>query len=423
MTTVEGALEAEHEALLSFMYMSPIGIVRSGLNGDVDMLNPVAVQLLMPLAGRMGVGNVFESLTNVAPELRNLVSSFPAERGRVCEGHRIVIAPSADRPMVLSCNIIKVNNTTLMMTLSDISRQVEAERRARQHESWLAGIYTSVNDFAFFTLDAAGRIDSWNASVEQLTGFSAEEVLGHTLDLFYAPEAVDPYCSPEHISLTREKGWHIQERWCESKQGRRYAAQILVAVLREDDADIAGYSVVVRDVSGRKISSDELTRLLTTDHLTGAVNRAHFFKLAEKELARTRRLGKELSVVMIDADHFKRINDTAGHQAGDLVLTQIVQKAKAHLRSIDLLARLGGEEFCLMLPGTSREEALVIAERVRATIADTEIDTGAGPIRVTVSAGIASLSDATSCVNDLLAAADKALYAAKAAGRNRVELG
>lgn len=126
---------------------------------------------------------------------------------------------------------------------------------------------------------------------------------------------------------------------------------------------------------------------------------------------------------MIDADHFKRINDTAGHQAGDLVLTQIVQKAKAHLRSIDLLARLGGEEFCLMLPGTSREEALVIAERVRATIADTEIDTGAGPIRVTVSAGIASLSDATSCVNDLLAAADKALYAAKAAGRNRVELG
>lgn len=105
------------------------------------------------------------------------------------------------------------------------------------------------------------------------------------------------------------------------------------------------------------------------------------------------------------------------------MLTQIVQKAKGHLRSIDVLARLGGEEFCLMLPGTSRDEALVIAERVRATIADAEIETGAGPIRVTVSAGIASVTDATSCVNDLLAAADKALYAAKAAGRNRVELG
>ncbi|MDR5857783.1 diguanylate cyclase [Caballeronia sp. LZ062] len=423
MTTVDGVCEAEHEALLSFMYMSPIGIIRSGLNGDVDMLNPVAVQLLMPVAGRMGVGNVFESLTNVAPELRNLVSSFSAERGRVCEGHRIVIAPSADRPTVLSCNIIKVNSSTLMMTLSDISRQVEAERRARQHESWLAGIYTSVNDFAFFTLDSAGRIDSWNGSVEQLTGFGADEVLGHTLDLFYAPETVDSYCSPEHISLTREEGWHIQERWCESREGRRYAAQILVAVLREDNGEIAGYSVVIRDVSERKISSDELTRLLTTDHLTGAVNRAHFFKLAEKELARARRLGKPLSCVMIDADHFKRINDTAGHQTGDLVLTQIVQKAKANLRSIDVLARLGGEEFCLMLPGTSSDEALVIAERVRATIADAKIDTGAGPVRVTVSAGIASVTDSTSSVNDLLAAADKALYAAKTAGRNRVELG
>ena len=423
MTTVDGSLEAEHEALLSFMYMSPIGIIRSGLNGDVDMLNPVAVQLLMPVAGRLGVGNVFESLANVAPELRNLVSSFSAERGRVCEGHRIVIAPSADRPAVLSCNIIKVNGSTLMTTLSDISRQVEAERRARQHESWLAGIYTSVNDFTFFTLDSAGRIDSWNASVEQLTGFGADAVLGHTLDLFYAPETVDPYCSPEHISLTREEGWHVQECWCESKQGRRYAAQILVAVLREDNGEIAGYSVVIRDVSERKISSDELTRLLTTDHLTGAVNRAHFFKLAEKELAKSRRLSKPLSLVMIDADHFKRINDTAGHQAGDLVLTQIVQEAKANLRSIDVIARLGGEEFCLMLPGTSREEALVIAERVRATIADSHIETGGGRIQVTVSAGIASVTEATSCVNDLLAVADKALYAAKAAGRNCVELG
>lgn len=423
MTTVNGSCEAEHEALLSFMYMSPIGIIRSGLNGDVDMLNPVAVQLLMPVAGRMGIGNVFDSLTNVAPELRNLVSSFSAERGRVCEGHRIVIAPSADRPTVLSCNIVKANSSTLMMTLSDISRQVEAERRARQHESWLAGIYTSVNDFTFFTLDAAGRIDSWNGSVEQLTGFRADEVTGQTLDLFYAPETADPYCCPEHISLTREEGWHVQERWCESKQGRRYAAQILVAVLREDNGEIAGYSVVIRDVSERKISSDELTRLLTTDHLTGAVNRAHFYKLAEKELARARRLGKPLSFVMIDADHFKRINDTAGHQTGDLVLTKIVQGAKASLRSIDVMARLGGEEFCLMLPGTSREEALVIAERVRATIAEAEIDTGTGQIRVTVSAGIASVTEATSCVNDLLAVADKALYAAKTAGRNCVKLG
>lgn len=422
LTAIEESREGEHEALLSFMYLSPIGIIRSSLAGEVDMLNPLAVQLLMPVAGPLGIDNIFDSLTNVAPELRNLVSSFAAERGPVCEGHRIVLTPSGDRPTVLSCNIIKVSSCTLMTTLSDISRQVEAERRARQHESWLAGIYTSVNDFTFFTLDASGRVDSWNESVQQLTGFAADEVLGHTLDRFYAQDSVDPYCCPEHIALTREEGWHVQEFWCRSREGRRYAAQILIAVSREDNGEIAGYSVVIRDVSERKISGDELTRLLTTDHLTGAVNRAHFFKLAEKELARANRLGKPLSFVMIDADHFKQVNDTAGHQAGDHILTQIVQRAKSSLRSIDVLARLGGEEFCLMLPGTPAEGAFQIAERVRLAIRDASVETAHGQISVTVSAGIASLSGEESSVSDLLGAADRALYAAKTSGRDCVKL-
>ncbi|WP_345814842.1 sensor domain-containing diguanylate cyclase [Paraburkholderia sp. PREW-6R] len=415
------SLEAEHEALLSFVYLSPIGIIRSDVSGTVDMLNPLAVQLLMPISGSRGVGNLFESLSSVAPELRNLVSSFKAERGPVCEGHRIQLTPVGERSTVLSCNVIKLNSDTLMTTLTDITRQVEAERRARQHESWLAGIYTSVNDFTFFTLDAAGRVDSWNSSIEELTGYAADEVLGQTLDRFYASDEADPHRCPEHIALSREEGWHIQECWCQSKSGRRYAAQILVAVLREEDGECAGYSVVLRDVSERKISSDELTRLLTTDHLTGAVNRAHFFKLAEKEVQRAKRFAKPLSFVMIDADHFKQINDTAGHQAGDRVLTRIVQVARAGLRSIDVLARLGGEEFCLMLPGTSAEEAFVIADRVRQAIENTCQDVFDAQVKVTVSAGIASLTSPGDSLNDLIGWADKALYEAKSSGRNCVK--
>ncbi|AMM16579.1 MAG: sensor domain-containing diguanylate cyclase [Pseudomonadota bacterium] len=415
-----GSLEEEHEALLSFMYLSPIGIIRSSLTGEVDMLNPLSVQLLMPLAGLLGVTNIFESLSHVAPELRNLVSSFNGERGPVCEGHRIVVTPDRERSTVLSCNILKINESTLMTTLTDISRQVEAERRARQNESWLAGIFTSVNDFAFFTLDANGHVDSWNPSIEQMTGYAETDVVGHSLDRFYASDDIDAYRSPEHIALTREEGWHVQECWCQGKDGRRYAAQILVAVLREDDGEFAGYSVVLRDVSERKISSDELTRLLTTDHLTGAMNRAHFFKVAEKEVARSKRLGKPLSFVMIDADHFKKINDTAGHQAGDKVLERIVAEARRSLRSIDVIARLGGEEFCLMLRGTPADAAALIAEGIRANIEASRIDTAVGEQAVTVSLGCASLSHALASMHDLLAAADKSLYAAKAAGRNRV---
>lgn len=416
-------LESEYEALLSFMYLSPVGIVRSDKSGRVDMMNPLAAQLLMPLVKGGDIENIFDSLASVAPELRNLVASFEAERGPVCENHRVFVTPARDDAVVLACSIIKVSVDVLMMVLTDISRQVAAERRARQTESWLAGIYTSVNDFAFFTLDAEGCIDSWNPSVERLTGFGEMEVVGHMLSRFYARDEVVLHRSPEHIALTRDEGWHVEEFWCETKTGRRYWGQVLVAVLREDDGDISGYSVVLRDVTERKMHSDNLARLLTTDHLTGVTNRAHFFEIAESEVARAQRHDRALSLVMVDADHFKRINDTAGHQAGDDVLKRIADEAKALLRSSDTVARLGGEEFVLMLPSTTTGEAMVVAERLRVAVERARIDTAVGQRKATISLGVASLGDANPTLQDLLAAADRALYDAKQAGRNCVRGG
>ena len=416
-------LESEYEALLSFMYLSPVGIVRSDKSGRVDMMNPLAAQLLMPLVKGGDIENIFDSLASVAPELRNLVASFEAERGPVCENHRVFVTPARDDAVVLACSIIKVSVDVLMMVLTDISRQVAAERRARQTESWLAGIYTSVNDFAFFTLDAEGCIDSWNPSVERLTGFGEMEVVGHMLSRFYARDEIVLHRSPEHIALTRDEGWHVEEFWCETKTGRRYWGQVLVAVLREDDGDISGYSVVLRDVTERKMHSDNLARLLTTDHLTGVTNRAHFFEIAESEVARAQRHDRALSLVMVDADHFKRINDTAGHQAGDDVLKRIADEAKALLRSSDTVARLGGEEFVLMLPSTTTGEAMVVAERLRVAVERARIDTAVGQRKATISLGVASLGDANPTLQDLLAAADRALYDAKRAGRNCVRGG
>ena len=416
-------MESEYEALLSFMYLSPVGIVRSDKSGRVDMMNPLAAQLLMPLVKGGDIENIFDSLASVAPELRNLVASFEAERGPVCENHRVFVTPARDDAVVLACSIIKVSVDVLMMVLTDISRQVAAERRARQTESWLAGIYTSVNDFAFFTLDAEGCIDSWNPSVERLTGFGEMEVVGHMLSRFYARDEIVLHRSPEHIALTRDEGWHVEEFWCETKTGRRYWGQVLVAVLREDDGDISGYSVVLRDVTERKMHSDNLARLLTTDHLTGVTNRAHFFEIAESEVARAQRHDRALSLVMVDADHFKRINDTAGHQAGDDVLKRIADEAKALLRSSDTVARLGGEEFVLMLPSTTTGEAMVVAERLRVAVERARIDTAVGQRKATISLGVASLGDANPTLQDLLAAADRALYDAKRAGRNCVRGG
>ncbi|MFM0418000.1 sensor domain-containing diguanylate cyclase [Paraburkholderia aromaticivorans] len=413
-------LESEYEALLSFMYLSPVGIIRSDQAGLVDMMNPLAAQLLMPLVKGGAIENVFDSLASVAPELRNLAASFEGERGAVCENHRVFVTPAKEGAVVLACSIIKVGENLLMTVLTDISRQVAAERRARQTESWLAGIYTSVNDFAFFSLDAQGRIESWNPSVERLTGFGETDVVGHTLSCFYARDEHVSHRSPEHIALTRDEGWHVEEFWCETRSGRRYWGQVLVAVLREEEGEITGYSVVLRDVTERKVSSDNLARLLTTDHLTGVSSRAHFFEVAESEVARAERHGRALSVVMLDADYFKRINDTAGHQAGDEVLKRIAGEAKGLLRTSDTVARLGGEEFILMLPSTTTGEALVVAERLRVTVERARIETAVGQLKATISLGVATLSPANPTLQGLLAAADRALYEAKRAGRNCV---
>lgn len=403
-----------------FMYLSPVGLVRSDTNGAVDMLNPIAAQLLMPLVKDGAIENIFDSLASVAPELRNLVSSFRAERGPLCENHRVFVAQADDGPVVLGCSIIKVAANSLMTVLSDISRQVAAERRARQTEAWLAGIYTSVNDFAFFTLDAQGRIESWNPSVEHLTGFTEADVMGQMLSRFCARHEAGSHHLPQHIALTREEGWHVEEFWCETKTGHRYWGQLLVAVLRESEGQVSGYSVVLRDVTERKVNSDNLKRLLTTDHLTGASNRAHFFETAEAEIARAQRQSRPLSIVMLDADHFKRINDSAGHQAGDEVLKRIAAEAKTVLRASDVVARLGGEEFVLLLPTTTSHEAIDVAERLRRAVQSAHIETESGHLNATISLGVASLGDPATSLQGLLSAADKALYEAKRAGRNCV---
>jgi diguanylate cyclase (GGDEF)-like protein len=150
------------------------------------------------------------------------------------------------------------------------------------------------------------------------------------------------------------------------------------------------------------------------DHLTGARSRRAFFDLAAREQARSLRRSSPLSLLLFDVDHFKRINDTHGHAAGDQVLVDIVQRTTTVIRSIDIVARLGGEEFAVLLPDTGADTALVVAERLRH-----ELDRALDAAGYTVSIGAATLHpDET--IDAMLKRADAALYAAKAGGRNAV---
>jgi diguanylate cyclase (GGDEF)-like protein len=161
------------------------------------------------------------------------------------------------------------------------------------------------------------------------------------------------------------------------------------------------------------------------DHLTGLLNRGAILDLLRREGARSQRAGDALGVMMIDIDHFKKINDSQGHLIGDVVLMEVAKRLSAAVRGYDAVGRYGGEEFLVVLPGCGPADLVTSAERLRNSIAECPVDTSAGLVPVTLSLGILSLLPGKRQSLDyeaMLRAADQALYRAKANGRNRVEM-
>src|SRR5690606_26807878 len=165
---------------------------------------------------------------------------------------------------------------------------------------------------------------------------------------------------------------------------------------------------------------EEIYQLATHDALTDLNNRRHFIELADNEIARAIRHGRPLSLCISDVDLFKPVNDRYGHISGDEVLRQIAGLLRKQARNDDIAARIGGEEFALLVPECDAEAAFVFAERLREVVAATVFSPGGEPQHITVSIGIAALARGRDTRPSLMAAADTALYRAKSEGRNRV---
>jgi len=194
-----------------------------------------------------------------------------------------------------------------------------------------------------------------------------------------------------------------------------------IAPVRDTAGSINGLLATAVDITERKHLEDELNLQAHLDYLTGLDNRRSFMEKGEIELSRAHRYDTAMSVLMLDIDFFKKINDTYGHQVGDSVLKTLAMKFQAVLRNVDIVGRLGGEEFGVVLPETAIDEAVEVAERLRAVIAQAEVTLPAGlPIHFTVSIGVAALDEKNTNIDMLLNAADKALYRAKGSGRNKV---
>ncbi len=234
----------------------------------------------------------------------------------------------------------------------------------------------------------------------------------------------------EHKSVSRE---HCRIR----REGLRYLLTDLGATnpTRLNDARIDGDAelhdgdritvgeTILKFIAQNSVEAryhEEIYQLAIHDPLTELFNRRHFCALADKEITRAVRHGRPLALCIVDVDLFKPINDCYGHIAGDEVLREIGAAVRRHARGDDVAARIGGEEFALLFPECSLEDAAQTAERLRAAIEATHFVPGGQPHRITISIGIAGLAPDRQARGPLMAAADAALYRAKATGRNRV---
>jgi len=166
----------------------------------------------------------------------------------------------------------------------------------------------------------------------------------------------------------------------------------------------------------------KLKEMAATDPLTGLYNRREYEMLFAHEIERARRLGSPLSVCIADLDHFKEVNDTYGHDAGDEVLRRTARLIRDKTRSMDIVGRLGGEEFIILLPEASRNQAAMIGNRILEALASTDIDVGTAIVRIKATIGVAQLLPDDRDFNAAIRRADAAMYRGKEAGRNRVEI-
>ncbi len=256
-----------------------------------------------------------------------------------------------------------------------------------------------------------------NEAFTKLTGYASEEAIGRS-PRFLQGEGTDP----ESLRVIREAlaarrpVRHTILNY--AKSGEACWLDLNIVPLITEQGWTSHFAAIQRDVTLEVQREQELAERASTDALTGAHNRQGFLERANHEIDRAKRYDEPLSLAALDFDHFKSINDTYGHPAGDAVLQGFSEKCHSILRSTDVFARIGGEEFVVLMPNTSPNAAYATLERVRQTIAATPVQWNDHSIQCSVSIGIAEYVPSDSTIEAVLQRADAALYQAKADGRN-----
>ncbi len=310
--------------------------------------------------------------------------------------------------------------TSVLGISTDVTEQKRMERQLRRNESQLTTILDNLKAHVYIK-DTNHRYTYVNANMCEYLDRDRDEVLGKTDEEVFGKKAGKKFQATDRLVFDEMDNVTNVEKSRNRKTGeKRYFLSVKVPLINDLGNPYALLGIST-DVTQQKRLEKELRQMASTDVLTGTNNRRFFLELCEKEIKRAKRYEKDLSLIMLDMDYFKRINDTYGHAVGDEAIRTMTGLCRQNLRESDVLGRIGGEEFAILLPETDRKGAWHIAQRIRKNTEEHGFDIGeSNPCRFTASFGLTCLEKGDETPDDILKRADIALYEAKTQGRNRV---
>ncbi len=270
-----------------------------------------------------------------------------------------------------------------------------------------------------FIKDGDCRYIACNRAFESYIGLPRSRIIGATVH-DVAPADLAAIYEKADRDLLEKGGTQTYETNVCYADGSYHDVMFFKSVFYSAEGRAEGISGVIFDITERKRLENALAQAAREDFLTGAMNLRTFYELADQEFSRFKRTGEAFSLLVLDLDHFKGINDTLGHEAGDDALRKFVQAVTGHLRKQDIFARAGGDEFRLLLPGTPQSGAISLAERIREEVNRVNLRAPDGSVALSMSAGLCGSRLNDRGIDDVVRRADAALYQAKAAGRNAV---
>jgi diguanylate cyclase (GGDEF)-like protein len=405
------------ETLMEFLYLAPVGLMKFGADGAIELLNPLAAELLLPHAATPNLSDAYVALAPLGQGLVQRLKTFDAPAGVVIDRERFDIARGAEQA-ALRLTVHRHPGGVNLAVLEDVSDQARQEAALKASDELLrlslgvGGIVSFRRDIKAGTIRAASDAQSMFG-----VGDHDPPVPESNWGAMLLPEDLERVRhATEAAYAARARELRVGYRYADPLDGRiRHIESRSLIAYDETGAPESSLGVAI-DVTQQREMDEKLVHLAHHDGLTDLANRALFRIRLEEAFARRRR-GEAFALHCLDLDHFKAVNDSLGHTAGDELLRQVAARLRAQVRETDTVARLGGDEFAIIQCGVQAAgESVRLADRLIASI-QAPFDLDGHVARIGTSVGIAMPSDGADNSEDLYRRADIALYRAKSEGR------